>query len=117
MLIYPALDCYYERYASMETYRHAVWTRKSNIYMWKLYLKGADSETIKLAAPLNMEDFSGLPPAYIEPQEMDVLCDEGIAYAKKLEENGSLFELNIIEGSILTTAVLLSGEYWSIDVK
>lgn len=99
MLIYPACDYHYERYASMETYQHAVWPRKSNIYMWKLYLKGADSETIKLAAPLNMEDFSGLPPAYIEPQEMDVLCDEGIAYAKKLEENGSLFELNMIEGS------------------
>lgn len=99
MLIYPATDCHYGRYASMETYRYAVWPRKSNIYMWKLYLKGADPDTIKLAAPLNMENFTGLPLAYIEPQEMDVLCDEGIAYAKKLKEKGSLFELNIIEGS------------------
>ncbi len=99
MLIYPAADHHYERYASMETWQYAVWPKKSNIYMWKLYLKGADPETIKLAAPLNMENFSGLPAAYVEPQEIDVLRDEGIAYAKKLDEQGSLAELNVIKGS------------------
>ncbi len=99
MLIYPAADYHYERYASMEVYQYAVWPKKSNIYMWRLYLKGADPETIRLAAPLNMGNFSGLPAAYVEPQEIDVLRDEGIAYAKKLEDAGNLAELNVIKGS------------------
>lgn len=99
MLIYPVMDCYSDRYSSMETYRYAVWPRKSNDYMWRLYLKGADADTKKLAAPLNMEDFTGLPPAYVEPQEIDILRDEGIAYAEKLKETGSLAECNIVKGS------------------
>lgn len=99
MLIYPVTDCYSNRYTSMKTYQYAVWPKKSNDYMWRLYLKGVDDDTVKLAAPLNMEDFTGLPPAYVEPQEIDILCDEGIAYAEKLREQGSLVELNIIKGS------------------
>lgn len=46
-----------------------------------------------------MDDFSELPMAYVEPQEIDILCDEGIAYAEKLKRNGCLLELNIIKGS------------------
>lgn len=99
MLIYPVTDCYSERYSSMETYRYAVWPKKSNDYMWRLYLKGMDDDTIKLAAPLNMDNFDGLPQAYVEPQEIDILCDEGLAYAEKLKSCGSLVELNIIKGS------------------
>lgn len=99
MLIYPVTDCHSERHISVDLYRDAVWPKKSNAYMWKLYLKGADADSIKLAAPLNMEDFTGLPPAYVEPQEIDILCDEGIAYAEKLKKQGSLVEVNIIPGS------------------
>lgn len=99
MLIYPVTDCCSDRHASMEAYRYAVWPKASNDYMWKLYLKGADAETKKLAAPLNMEDFSGLPLAYVEPQEIDILCDEGIAYAEKLRGQGSLMECNVVKGS------------------
>lgn len=99
MLIYPVTDCWSDRHASVETYRYAAWPKASNDYMWKLYLRGADAETKKLAAPLNMEDFTGLPPAYVEPQEIDILRDEGIAYAEKLKEQGSLMECNVVEGS------------------
>lgn len=99
MLIYPVTDCYSDRYNSMEIFKHAVWPKKSNDYMWRLYLKGADADTVKLAAPINMEDFTGLPLTYVEPQEIDILRDEGIAYAEKLRERGSLAELNVIKGS------------------
>ena len=53
----------------------------------------------ELAAPLNMDCFTGLPSAYVEPQEIDILRDEGIAYAKELEQEGCLVELNVVEGS------------------
>ena len=44
-------------------------------------------------------DFTGLPTAYVEPQEIDCLRDEAIAYANKLKEAGISTELNIIKGS------------------
>lgn len=44
-------------------------------------------------------DLHSLPKAYVEPQEIDTLCDEGVAYAKKLDEAGVKTELNIVLGS------------------
>ena len=44
-------------------------------------------------------DVSALPPAYVEPQQIDILRDEGIAYAKRLEDAGNRVTLNIVEGS------------------
>lgn len=99
MLIYPVTDYHSENDKSMEMYKDAVWPKKSNDYMWKLYLKGADEKTKELAAPLNLQDFSKLPPAYVEPQEIDILRDQGIAYAEKLKQEGCLLELNVIGGS------------------
>ena len=40
-----------------------------------------------------------LPPAYIEPQEIDILRDEAVAYADKLKAAGVKVEVNIIPGS------------------
>ncbi len=99
MLIYPATDYHYEKYGSMEEYQYAVWPKKSNIFMWKYYLKGAGPRAIRYAAPMNMDNFKNLPPAYVEPQEMDVMRDEGIGYAKRLENAGCSIELKVIPAS------------------
>ncbi|KAF8583980.1 esterase [Ramaria rubella] len=39
-------------------------------------------------SPLRTTNFRGLPPTLVYPAEIDVLRDEGLAYAKKLEEEG-----------------------------
>ena len=44
-------------------------------------------------------DCHDLPQAYVEPQEMDVLRDEAIAYANKLKRSGVAVECNLIGGS------------------
>lgn len=75
MLIYPVTDYHTENDRSMEIYKDAVWPKKSNDYMWKLYLRDADEKIKELAAPLNLQDFSELPLAYVEPQEIDILRD------------------------------------------
>jgi len=99
MLIYPATDYHSEKYKSMEEYKYAVWPKSSNLFMWKQYLKGASNKTVNYAAPMNIRNFKNLPLAYVEPQEMDAIRDEGIAYAKKLEKAGSLLELKVIPQS------------------
>lgn len=39
-------------------------------------------------SPLLAKDLSGLPPAYMQISGADVLRDEGLIYARKLEQAG-----------------------------
>ena len=39
-------------------------------------------------SPLLADNFKGLPPTLVYPAEIDVLRDEGLAYAKRLAEEG-----------------------------
>ena len=49
--------------------------------------------------PMKAENVSNLPPAYIEPQQIDILRDEAVAYAERLKTSGVDVTLNIVEGS------------------
>ena len=99
MLIYPVLDDRVELYASYEKYADACWSPKATKAMWDAYLKGADESLLPCLVPARCEDLSGLPPAYIEPQEIDVLHDEAVAFASALQKGGVSVELNEIVGS------------------
>jgi acetyl esterase/lipase len=98
MLIYPVLDSSM-KYESMRKYKDAAWPLNANENMWDVYLKNGDYGQLKYAAPLQSDNFGNLPQAYIEPSEMDILCDEGIAYAVKLQEAGIDVEISVIPGS------------------
>lgn len=45
------------------------------------------------AWPIHAQDLSGLPPSLIFTAEFDILRDEGIAYAKKLEKAGNQVQI------------------------
>ena len=87
MLIYPVADNAQD-YPSLTNYEHATWSREANLNMWKLYLAGVDVSSSDYAVPMQQEDFSGYPPVYIEPSEMDTLCDQDIALAEKMRAAG-----------------------------
>ena len=99
VLVYPALDDRSEKYPSTERYSGAVWTKRANTQMWSGYLKNGFQGPEGYAVPLRGTDFTGLPPAYIEPQEIDLLRDEGAAYGERLREAGIPVKMNMIEGS------------------
>jgi len=98
-LVYPVMDNRCSRYASMRLFTEAAWPLKNNLTMWREYLKNGKDGLDDYLVPMTTPDVSNLPPAYIEPQEIDTLRDEAIAYAKRLEEAGNPVMVNVIEGS------------------
>lgn len=98
-LIYPTLDNRCSRYASMRLYAEAAWPLKNHLTIWREYLKNGKEGLDEYLVPMTAPDVSALPPAYVEPQQIDILRDEGIAYAKRLENAGNRVTLNIVEGS------------------
>ena len=87
ILIYPVIDND-ENYKSIEEYKDAIWSANANRHMWETYLKGVTSKNMKYAVPIQMHDLSNLPNAYVEVAEMDILRDQGLAYADKLKQGG-----------------------------
>lgn len=99
MLLYPAVDAS----GSTDSAKNCLDTPELNSYgvnyAWRLHLANGDFGMPQYASPLFAEDHSGLPEAYVETAEFDPLHDEGVAYAKKLEEAGVKVELNETKGS------------------
>lgn len=99
LLIYPALDDRPERYASYTRYPEACWTPRANAAMWRAFLREGEERALPWLVPMRCGQLRGLPPAYVEPQEIDVLCDEAVAYAEALRAAGVPTELRLIPGS------------------
>ena len=99
LLIYPVLDNRCSQYASMRQYSEAVWPLRSNLAMWRGYLKNGMDGLADYLVPGRAQALAGLPPAYIEPQEIDILHDEAVAYAAKLQQAGNTVVLNPVAGS------------------
>jgi acetyl esterase len=57
-------------------------------WFWGNYLRSPVDAYNPFAAPLRTPDLSGLPPATVLTAGVDPLCDEGRAYATRLEEAG-----------------------------
>ncbi|WP_367923884.1 alpha/beta hydrolase fold domain-containing protein [uncultured Ruthenibacterium sp.] len=97
VLIYPALDDRAQPYPSRGGIADAAWNTSSNAAMWRKYLH--ISEPTPYLVPLRAKVFSNLPPAYIEPQELDILRDEAIVFAENLRRAGVPVQCNEISGS------------------
>lgn len=76
--------------ADLDTLRHTGW----------ISLLGDDhaGDQPPTIVPAQLEDFSGLPPTYLEVGELDAFRDETIAYAQHLWAAGVSTELHIIPG-------------------
>lgn len=92
-LIYPCTDVR-QITKSMQDYTDTpIWNAKLTSKMWPMVLKNGYPIPKEYASPIEATTHHNLPNAYVEVAEFDCLHDEGIAYAKKLEESGVDVEL------------------------
>ena len=74
-------------------------TRREMQWFWDHYLRDARDALDPLAAPLRSTHLADLPPTTVVVAEIDVLRDEGIAYARRLEAAGVEVDLRTVAGA------------------
>jgi acetyl esterase len=101
MLIYPVTDMDCKTRSATEFTDTPIFNSVSNRRMWEAYLSNyAADELPEYASPIHRENFTGLPPAYVETAQFDPLHDEGLAYAERLSVACVAVELNDTKGTV-----------------
>jgi acetyl esterase/lipase len=79
----------------------ASWTYDDNITGWRglLGARYGTDDVPHTAAPARATDVNDLPPAYIEVGQLDIFCNEDIAYALRLSQAGIPVELHVHVGA------------------
>jgi acetyl esterase/lipase len=79
----------------------ASWTYDDNLTGWRGLLgdRFGQDDVPPTAAPARATDVNDLPPAYIEVGQLDIFCNEDIAYALKLSRAGIPVELHVHPGA------------------
>jgi acetyl esterase/lipase len=100
VLVYPMLDDRTALRGDHAGRGRFMWTPASSRWAWTAYLGRAPqmSDAPEYAAPARRTDLSGLPPAWLGVGDLDILYDEGVAYAERLEACGVPCELVAVRG-------------------
>ena len=92
-LLYPAVECGMT-HASHDRFAEGyLLTRPTMTWFYGHYLRGPADVDDWRASPLRTADVSGVAPALVLTAGNDVLCDEGKAYARRLQEAGIAVQL------------------------
>ncbi|WP_316249137.1 alpha/beta hydrolase fold domain-containing protein [Brachybacterium sp. Z12] len=65
-----------------------------------MYVPDPEQRKSRLVSPLMATDLSGQPDTLMITAELDLLCDEGEAYARALEEAGNRVHLHRVERAL-----------------
>ena len=109
MLVYPMTDSDMET-ESMKKYTDApFWNSANHQKMWEISFGEQYREVLKSGVikdggktetlPMYSIPAGGIPDTYIETAEFDCLHDEGVLYARKLQEAGANVEINETKGT------------------
>jgi acetyl esterase len=88
LLIYPATDMMMTTVSSQTVTEGVPLTSATMRWFINHYMRGRDDERDWRASPLRAVDLSGTAQALVVTCACDPLCDEGIAYARRLEREG-----------------------------
>lgn len=90
LLLWPVTDADFARESWQKYAEGRFLTANMMKWMWDHYLPEAERRREDYASPFqaSLEKMKGLPPALVQLAENDILFDEGLAYARKLDEAG-----------------------------
>lgn len=88
LLVYPVMACDFATESYRRNAEGYLLTRDSMKWYWDHYLRNPADASNPCAAPLVAQDLRGLPAALVMTAEFDPLCDEGEAYARRLQAAG-----------------------------
>ena len=100
VLIYPITDCDFTTSSYQECAEGYLLTTTGMKWFWKSYAPEEDDAQQPYASPLRAGELSDVAPALVITAEYDVLRDEGVAYAKRLQESGVPTEWKCYDGMI-----------------
>lgn len=88
LLIYPVINYAFDTPSYHENADSKPLNAAMMRWFFKHYLPNEAAGQEPYVSPIRANDVSGLPPALVITAELDVLRDEGEAYARKLQQNG-----------------------------
>lgn len=100
VLIYPITDHDFNTPSYLKNADGYMLTRDLMMWFWNHYLEDENLADDPYVSPLRAVNLSDLPQALILTAEYDPLCDEGEAYAKRLQEAGVKVKLTRYDGMI-----------------
>lgn len=107
LLVYPMLDDREVTVSSRSVVDPRVWDVAKNRHAWTAYLGGPDrsqrpggADVSPYAAPARADDLRGLPRTWLATAELDLFCDEDVAYGARLLEAGVSVELHVYPGAV-----------------
>jgi len=99
-LIIPDVDDRLITVSSHRIHDARVWDRNTAEISWKMYLGDSyNGDVSPYAAPARATDLTGLPPATVLVEDFDILRDEGVDYANRLNDAGVRTELHVYPGT------------------
>jgi acetyl esterase len=114
LLVYPVTARDFERLSYRQNATGYGLTLDAMQWYWDHYLQHPEDASNPYAAPLVAENLQGLPAALVITAECDPLCDEGEAFAKRLQTAGVPTTYHLYDGMIHgffgMTAVLDKGQ-------
>ena len=102
LLLWPVTDADFTRESWQQYAEGRFLTASMMKWMWDNYLPDTEKRKEYCATPFNasLDQLKGLPPALVQLAENDILYDEGLAYARKLDEAGVPVTIETYNGFI-----------------
>lgn len=100
VLVYPVTDCDMERPSYNNPENQLLLSKPTMEWFFNHYEPDPEKRKHPDLSPIRHENLADLPPAFVYVAEHDPLHDEGVEYAKKLQEAGNEVELQTAEGQM-----------------
>lgn len=102
VLLWPVTDADFTRESYIKYAQDRFLTTPMMKWMWNHYTTDLNKRKEKYASPLQatLQELKNLPPALVQIAENDILHDEGLAYARKLDEAGVPTTITVYKGFI-----------------